>query len=292
MAIDLHNHSYYSDGQYSPSKVIENAVRDGLSAIALADHDCMWGLPEAEKKAEELNIDFVPGVELTVSVENDKDKADEIHILGLFVKPSDHLEDIHSRVKAETDAFSYKLAEALRVHKGFDIDVDRDIRKQFKGAISMGAFGCYLLAHGFIHEFKESKAIRKDLIAKGLLKEKPEFGISAAEAIEAIHEVDGLAFLAHPYRMKLDEQVMFERIKEYKKLGLDGLECHYKKYRDEEAEKIKRSLEIASILGLLISGGSDYHEDSSKGRFASGVAVPNSVLENLYRVRGIQKIRE
>ena len=96
--------------------------------------------------------------------------------------------------------------------------------------------------------------------------------------------------MAHPYRMKLDEQVMFNRIKEYQALGLDGLECYYKKYGDGEEEKIKHSLEIASILGLLISGGSDYHEDRPKGRFASGVGVPEEVLENLYQIRDIQKV--
>ena len=73
--IDLHNHSNYSDGLYEPSKVIENAVRDGLSAVALCDHDCTWGLAEAKRKAAELGIDFVPGVELTVNVDGDKDRA-------------------------------------------------------------------------------------------------------------------------------------------------------------------------------------------------------------------------
>lgn len=69
--IDLHNHSNYSDGLYTPSKVIENAVRDGLEVVALTDHDCIWGLAEAKRKADEMGIGFVPGVELTVKREQD-----------------------------------------------------------------------------------------------------------------------------------------------------------------------------------------------------------------------------
>ena len=282
--IDLHNHSNYSDGLYEPSKVVENAVRDGLSAIALCDHDCTWGLAEAKRKAEELKIDFVPGVELTVNVEGDKDHADEIHMLGLFVEPSAHLEDIHARIKQSKDAFSYELADAMRQHRGLPVDVD-DMRKYFHGAISMGAFGEYMVQNGLIQKFSDRKKITKELIAEGKLAGKPEFGISAEEAIEAIHGAGGFAILAHPYRMKLEDKVLFERIKEYKAKGLDGLECYYKNYKEDEAENIKKSLQIASILGLLISGGSDYHRDSSKGRFKNGGEVPDQVLADLRQTR-------
>ena len=285
--IDLHNHSNYSDGLYTPSKVIENAVRDGLSAVALCDHDCTWGLAEASRKAKELNIGFVPGVELTVNVEGDKDKADEIHMLGLFVEPTAHLEDIHARIKQAKDAFSYDLAEAMRKHLGIPVDVD-DMRRDFRGAISMGAFGEYMVQHGMIEKFSDRKKITKQLIAEGKLSGKPEFGISAEEAIEAIHGAGGFAILAHPYRMKLDDKVLFEKIKGYKDMGLDGLECYYKKYNEDEAEKIKKSLEMATILGLLVSGGTDYHRDSSKGRYKNGGEISDQVLADLKEARVIR----
>lgn len=292
--IDLHNHSNYSDGLYEPTKVVENAVRDGLSGLALCDHDCTWGLAEAKKRAEELKIDFVPGVELTVSVEGDKDHADEIHMLGLFIEPTAHLEDIHTRIKNAKDSFSYELAEAMRKHRGLPVDVD-DMRQYFHGAISMGAFGEYMVQKGLIEKFSDRKKITKELIAEGKMSSKPEFGISAGEAIEAIHEAGGFAILAHPYRMKLEDQVLFNRIKEYKALGLDGLECHYKKYKEDEAEKIKKSLQIASVLNLLVSGGSDYHRDSKKGRFQNGGEIPDKVLTDLKRAYAIKnggRVRE
>ena len=283
--IDLHNHSNYSDGLYEPSKVIENAVRDGLKAVALCDHDCTWGLAEAKRKAKELNIGFVPGVELTVNVGNDKDHADEIHMLGLFVEPTSHLEDIHARVKQEKDAFSYDLAAAMRKHLGIPVEVD-DMRRSFHGAISMGAFGEYMVQHGMIEKFTDRKKITKQLIAEGKMGPKPEFGISAEEAIEAIHGAGGLAILAHPFRTKLEDKVLFERIKEYKDKGLDGLECYYKKYKkEEEADNIMKSLQMASILNLLISGGSDYHRDSSKGRFQNGGEIPDKIWDDLVLAR-------
>jgi len=286
--IDLHNHSNYSDGLYEPSKVIENAVRDGLSAVALCDHDCTWGLAEAKRKAKELNIGFVPGVELTVSVEGDKDHADEIHMLGLFIEPTAHLEDIHDRIKQAKNAFSYDLAAAMRKHLGIPVDVN-DMRRDFHGAISMGAFGEYMVQHGMIEKFSDRKKMTKQLIAEGKMAPKPEFGISAEEAIEAIHGAGGFAILAHPYRMKLEDKILFEKIKGYKDMGLDGLECYYKKYKkEEEAEYIRKSVQMAQILGLLISGGSDYHRDSSKGRFQNGGEISDQILEDLKQARVIR----
>ena len=283
--IDLHNHSNYSDGLYEPSKVIENAVRDGLSAVALCDHDCTWGLAEAKRKAAELGIGFVPGIELTINVDGDKDHAEEIHMLGLFVEPTAHLEDIHARVKQEKDAFSYDLAAAIRKHIGIPVEVD-DMRRSFHGAISMGAFGEYMVQHGMIEKFTDRKKMTKQLIAEGKLHAKPEFGISAEEGIEAIHGAGGFAILAHPFRTKLEDRVLFERIKEYKAKGLDGLECFYKKYKAEnEAENIRKSLQMASILGLLVSGGSDYHRDSSHPRFQNGGDIPDQVLTDLREAR-------
>ena len=279
--IDLHNHSNYSDGLYEPAQVVENAVRDGLDAIALCDHDCTWGLAEARQRAKELNIDFVPGVELTVSTENDKDHADEIHMLGLFIKPTDHLEDIHARVKKSKDKYSIDLAEAMRKHCALPVYVE-DMHRQFHGAISMGAFTEYMVQKGMIEKFADRKKMTKQLVAEGKMYKKPEFGIPVKEAIEAIHEADGLAILAHPYRMKLEDKVLFERLKEYKAMGLDGVEAYYTNYKEDEViHQIKKTLRMAAALDLLISGGSDYHREKPKGRFQGQEAVSNSVLANL-----------
>ena len=281
--IDLHNHSNYSDGLYEPEKVVENAARDGLNAIALCDHDCTWGLDKARRKAEQLNISFVPGIELTINRKNDKDHADEIHMLGLFIEPTEHLENIHTQIKNAKDTFSFELAAAMRKYKGLPVYVE-NMRQQFHGAISMGAFGEYMVQSGLISEFSERKKITKELIAEGRIT-NPEFGISVEEAIDAIHDAGGLAILAQPYRMKLEDQVLFERIKQYKDMGLDGLECYYRNYKKDENEKIRKSLQMATILGLLISGGSDYHRDRSKGRFPNGGEIPDQVLTNLQQAR-------
>ena len=278
--IDLHTHSNYSDGLYEPAKVVENAVRDGLSAVALCDHDCTWGLAEARQRAKELNIDFIPGIELTVSVEGHKDHPDEIHMLGLFIKPTDHLEDIHARIKKSKDTFSMSLAEAMRRYCALPVYVE-DMHKKFHGAISMGAFGEYMLQEGMIEKFSDRKKIMKQLIAEGKMDPKPEFGISAEEAIEAIHEAGGLAILAHPYRMKLPDNVLFEGIKELKAKGLDGVEAHYTPYGKETMEQIKKTLRMASALDLLISGGSDYHKDRPEGRFEGHEGVPTGLLATL-----------
>ena len=285
--IDLHVHSNYSDGLYTPARVMEIAARDGLTSVALCDHDCILGLSEAQRRAKELDIEFIPGIELTINRTEEKDNADEVHMVGLFVKPTPRLKAIHTDIKKEQDAFAYDLAASIRKHLGLPVNVD-DMRSCFHGAITMGAFGEYMLQKGMIDTFAERKAITERLIAEGKLHAKPEFGISAREAIDAIHEAGGLAILAHPYRMKLPDQVLFEKIKRYKAMGLDGLECYYTHYRKNSIQKIQKSLQMASVLGLLISGGSDYHKDTPQGRFQNDGPIPDFVLNDLKKAQALR----
>ena len=286
--IDLHNHTNYSDGEYTPSVLVEKAARDGLSAIALTDHDCIWGLAEAKRKADEMGIEFVPGVELTVKRE-ENDPSAEIHMLGLFINPTAHLEDIHARVKAEKDAFAYELAAAMRTYSGIPVDVE-DMRRDYRGAISTGAFSAYMVRQGMIMKFSERKAIMKQLIAEKKMGPKPEFGIPVEEAIEAIHGAGGIAVLAHPYRTELGDQALFEKLKDYKAKGLDGMECYYSKYKEAYTGNLQKSLQMAEELGLLVSGGCDYHEDSKDGRYKGNPAIPYQVLADLKERCPIRKV--
>ena len=89
--------------------------------------------------------------------------------------------------------------------------------------------------------------------------------------------------------MGLEDKVLFERIKQYKAMGVDGVEAFYKNYKkDEEADNIRKTLQMASILGLLISGGSDYHRDREKGRFPNGGDIADQVLVDLKKARIVQ----
>ncbi|MBR6231624.1 MAG: phosphoesterase, partial [Alphaproteobacteria bacterium] len=145
------------------------------------------------------------------------------------------------------------------------------------------AFGEYMVQEGMIETFADRKKMTKQLVAEGKMIKKPEFGISAEEAIEAIHEAGGLAILAHPYRMKLTDNVLFEGIKELKSKGLDGVEAHYTNYKKDAMLQIAKTLRMAAALDLLVSGGSDYHKDKPEGRFQGNEAVPGNLLESLKR---------
>ena len=279
--IDLHVHSNYSDGLYEPTKVIENAVRDGLDAVALCDHDCVWGLDEARIRAKELGIEFISGVELSISIDEDPDHAKEIHILGLFIHPTNHLEEIHANIKKVKEIYSLDLAAAIRKHYGVPVFVE-DMHCQFRAAIGFRAFVDYMLQRKLVKNFVECLDMIKQLETEGKIYKKPGFGISVKEAIETIHEAGGLAILAHPYRMKLEDDVLFNRLSQYKKVGLDGVETYYTNYKPEEViSQNQKALAMAKELGLLIRGGSDYHYDESTGRFHGQEGVPNDVLPPL-----------
>ena len=285
--IDLHVHSNYSDGSYEPAKVIENAVRDGLDAVALCDHDCIWGLAEARIRAKELGIEFIPGVELSVSINGDPDHASEIHILGLFIHATDHLEDIHARVKKAAEAYSFDLAEAIRKNYKMPVFVE-DMRHMFRSTINVGAVVHYLLQKKFIKDAADWRNMVRQLETEGKTYKNPGVGISVEEAIQAIHEAGGLTILAHPYRMGLANDVLFKRLKQYKAKGLDGVETYYTNYgthskssSQEVASQNQKALAMAKELNLLVSGGSDYHHDENKGRFQGQQGVPNKVLPSL-----------
>jgi len=288
--IDLHVHSNYSDGSYEPAKVIENAVRDGLDAVALCDHDCIWGLAEARIRAKELGIEFIPGVELSVSIAGDPDHAAEIHILGLFIQATDHLEDIHARVKKAAEAYSFDLVEAIRKNYKMPVFIE-DMRPLFHSTINVGALVHYVLQKKLIQDAAEWRNMVRQLETDGKIYKNPGVGISVEEAIQAIHKAGGLTILAHPYRMRLDDEVLFKRLKQYKSKGLDGVEAYYTNYAthakkgssQEGASQNQKALEMAKKLNLLISGGSDYHNDEAKGRFQGQQGVPNKVLSPLKR---------
>lgn len=287
--IDLHVHSNYSDGSYEPAKVIENAVRDGLDAIALCDHDCIWGLAEARIRAKELGIEFIPGVELSVSTNGDPDHPAEIHILGLFIHATDHLEDIHARVKKAAEDYSFDLIDAIRKRYKIPVYVE-DMRHLFHSTINIGALVHYLLQKKFMKDAAEWHNMVRQLETEGKIYENPGVGISVEEAIQAIHEADGLAILAHPYRMRLADDVLFKRLKQYKAKGLDGVETYYTNYAthtksasQEVVSQNKKALVMAQKLDLLVSGGSDYHHDENAGRFQGQQGVPNKVLPPLKR---------
>ena len=274
MFCDLHTHSVFSDGSYTPTELIKEAKRLGLSAIALTDHNTTWGLPEFVSAAKENLVTAVAGTELSTDYGNV-----ELHILGLFL-PETAYEKIEERVqilKRNKEESNRILCERLAA-AGYQISLEEVKNASPAEFVNRAIVGEVLMKKGYVSSIQEA--------FDTLLKKGGEFYVEPMrlDALETVAFLKGLGaavVLAHPF-LNLDEQGLRSFVSEALPLGLDGIETRYSKYTEEQT---LLSEKIAKEYGLLQSGGSDFH-GTRKPTIAMGVGrgnlkVPTSFYETL-----------
>ncbi|HSU56048.1 MAG TPA: PHP domain-containing protein [Candidatus Dormibacteraeota bacterium] len=265
MVADLHLHTYFSDGTYSPEEVASQAERHGLNAIALTDHDTVEGCTRASMACAAANIEFIPGAELTA-----EHGEHELHILGYF------LDSTNARLLAEIGKFQAVRQNRVRemvarlnsVHVPltaeavFELANCRSPGRPHVARALVKAGLCSTLDEAFERFLKKNRPAWV-----------PKFKMSAGAAIDLIHQAGGLAVMAHPGLNRTDNVIpgMVEA-------GLDGIECFHTKHSTSTAEHY---LEIADRFHLLVTGGSDCH-GMSKGKPLIGtVKIPYQHVEQL-----------
>jgi len=271
--IDLHTHSNNSDGSMTPTELVFHAKENSLSAIAITDHDGVGGVKEAMKAGEKAGIEVVPGIEFSAKCETEE------HILGYYI-------DIDNPV------FSSALTNILRAREQrnietaekiqelcFDITID-DAKKYAGGAIIGRAhFAKAMVEKGYVESVKSAFdkyfSVGKPCFCKTQL-------YTSAECVSFINEAGGAAFVAHLHLIKKSDEEIFAFLKELKAAGLCGIEGYYTDYTPDMQEKYQQ---MAKELGLLISGGTDFHAKMkphiSIGTGYGNLAIPYSVLENI-----------
>jgi predicted metal-dependent phosphoesterase TrpH len=265
--VDLHVHSTKSDGSYEPYKVVELAKKAGLSAITLSDHDSVAGLKEAEEKADELGIEFIKGIEITCL---HKPNGCRVHILGLFLKDLDALTPVINKVvNMRNESFPIDVKK-FNETCGFNLK-EEDIEET-------NFIYTLMVKKGYANSYPDLQQMYKKYKVRATT-----IGVDVKEAIDSIHKAGGIAILAHPVCLRLEDNELKEAIKTFKKMGLDGMECFH---RLHEKEKVPFYLSIAKELDLIVSGGSDFHgEYYPEERFGKGKGddflVPYEVLENM-----------
>ena len=261
--IDLHVHSTASDGTYRPEEIIDLAINSGLGAVAITDHDSIDGVAIAAGYAMEKDIEFVPGVELSTDYE-----GKELHVVGLFID-IDNPELVESLEKfvAERDGRNEKMAEALRA-EGFDIDTATLEQKYGDGVITRAHFSRYLVDTG---QVPDKKTVFAKYLGDGCKCFVDRELIHTCDAIRLIKKAGGCAILAHPVLYKYDDETLKKNLKVFLEAGLDGMEVVYSTNTPDDERKHKK---IASELGLLYSGGSDFHGEKIKaGRSLLGLRL-------------------
>ncbi len=265
MFADLHLHTNFSDGTYTPEELVHQAQRHGLCAIALTDHDTVEGCLRTQRACEAVGMEFIAGAELTA-----EQAGNELHILGYG------LDIQHPRLLAETAKFQEVRQNRIREMVGRlnAENVPLSVDAVFALA-NCRAPGRPHVARALI---KAGLCTTLDQAFEKYLKKNrpawvPKFKISASDAIDLIHDVGGVAVMAHPGLNRTDEVIpgMVEA-------GLDGIECFHTKHSNSTSEHY---LELANRHSLLITGGSDCH-GMSKGKPLIGtVRLPYQHVEIL-----------
>jgi 3',5'-nucleoside bisphosphate phosphatase len=274
--IDLHTHSTASDGVYSPSALVEKAAAEGLSALALTDHDSLDGLDEAAEAARRLSLRFVPGIEIEIAF-----APGEFHLLGLdFGSIKQALAEAASELALSRDERNRSVFDRLG-ELGLDLDYDVFKREQGTGMIGRPHIAELMVRKGVVKT-------KQDAFDRYLAKGRPFFVQKAClqleRAIALIKESGGLAIVAHPLSLFVSWTRMRALMAEWKELGIDGIEAWHPTARVVDCERLEA---LGREFGFRVSAGSDYHgpsrPDRRLGRTAGARPIDDRYLAALER---------
>jgi 3',5'-nucleoside bisphosphate phosphatase len=266
---DLHLHTLFSDGTFSPEELAQRGAQLGLMAMALTDHDTVEGAPRMAQACANLGIEFIPGTELTAEFD-----GHEVHLLGYFMDVQQprllaaikKFQDVRQERIHEMVARLNRLGFPLRAETVFGL----------ANCLSPGRphVARALAQEGLCSSMDEAF---ERFLKKGRPAWVPKYKISALDAMDLLHQAGGLAVLAHPGLNHCDQI-----IPHLADAGLDGLECFHSKQTSTQSEYY---LALAERLDLAVTGGSDCHGLSKGKPLIGGVRLPAVYLEKLKQAR-------
>jgi len=262
--VDLHTHSCFSDGTFTPAELVKNAKKNNLTAIALTDHDTIDGIKEAEQEAEICGIEFVSGVEFSVG---------NVHILGYF--PNGGIERLNSIFEKYMENRRKRAAEMARKLTSLGVCITYDEVKaeaggdRFIGRVHLAKL---IVKKGYASSIKEAfmRWIADD--RPGYVKKE---GYDEREVIELINKNGGVSVLAHPNQIKKGHTGREQIVQRLKGYGLMGIEVYY---CDNTESETQEALDFAQKYNLVATGGSDFHGSNKPsidiGRGKGNLRVP------------------
>lgn len=282
--VDLHMHTTYSDGQASPQELLEAAKQKGLRTVAITDHETAQGNRDGQSIARQLGIELIPAIEITVSWQGytGHGGGPDIDILGYFIDlESETLQQHEAEALEVYTARAARVCEGLR-RNGHEVYVEDvlEISPSYPGYLAL----------------VEALLQRGGLDSRGLAGSKIEpFWNSAgtplqmADAITRVHDMGGVAVLAHPAIIRRDDlEPLNERgMAQLVEMGLDGIEVLH--YRNNDQQRRYFDL-LARMFKLPVSGGSDEHRGPGRFKSLGTEAVTPDMVEAL-RTLKLQKYR-
>ena len=270
--IDLHTHSTFSDGTFTPLQLVKYAEEKGLKAFALTDHDTTEGVKEA--KSIETNVEVISGVE--ISTRYDKK---EIHIVGLYVNENDA--DLNKQLKYYREkrvTRNFEILEKLN-SLGVNITID-DVKESCTGdVISRAHIAKALVSKGFVGSYTEAF---DRYLGDNKCAYVPRETLNYEESMELITKAGGVPVLAHPLLYKMSDTNLANMMVKLRQKGLKAVEVYDSTHSNSDTQHI---MAMANRVGLIYSGGSDFH-GATKPKIDMGtgmgkLAVPYEILEKI-----------
>lgn len=264
MKADLHVHSTASDGTVAPRDLVALAIQRGLRVLAIADHDSVEGLAEAQAAAAGTELRVVPAVELSAVTEDGLD----VHVLGYYIRPDDenlkrHLSDLRSARLRRARTMVGALGDA-----GYDVTLHQVLEYSDGGAVGRSHVARALVAAG--HAETVADAFRRFIgrdrpfyVAKDVR--------TPQEAIDCIRDAGGLAVVAHPGVHRLDGL-----LEPLAAAGLAGIEAYHADHTTVQRDHYAR---LAEEMHLLVTGGSDFHGSAAPNPPLGSVSIPATAIE-------------
>jgi predicted metal-dependent phosphoesterase TrpH len=258
--VDLHVHSSVSDGLLSPRDLVRHAREVGLRAIALTDHDTVAGVPEALEAGREFGLEVIPGTEISTEIDDGA-----CHILGYFIDPASRaLQRMLDEARDGRDRRNKKILRRLN-ELGFPLTMDEMAARVQDGVLTRAHFAAAMLEKGYVKTWDEAF---DRYLGRGKPAYVPRIRVMPAEAIRVVHGAGGLAVLGHPRQLNRTSRETEKYIEALAADGLDGVETQSP---DHTANLGRRYRAAAQRLGLVETGGTDWHgyhggEAGAKGR--------------------------
>lgn len=278
LTVDLHTHTTASDGTLTPTELVVAAAEAGITGLGITDHDTLDGLEEAAEAARQMNIEMIPGIELSIDYPHGR-----FHMLGYFINwKIPGLEQRLIRLKENRALRNVRMLDKLRACN-IELSMEEVIAESGGGQLGRPHMAKALERKGVVESVQQAFDL---YLGEGGKAYVPKDKITLEEGIQLIHQSKGLAVLAHPSTLKLSEADLEIALIKFKSLGLDGMECYYSQY---SLEQIDRYIALAFKVGLLVTGGSDFHGTTKPnvflGRVVENNPAPDAILHamKLYR---------
>ena len=265
---DLHIHTDVSDGVLTPEEVVGHAIRLGLSAIAIADHDAVNGIPVAMQAADGTGLGIVPAVELTGEVD-----GREMHLLGY------HIDWANVRFRqrlAEFQKLRYERAKQILERLdglGLHIPLERVMSRAAGASVGRLHIARGMEERGLVPNTRDAF---RYYIGDGLPACVPKTRLNPHDAIELVLDAGGIPVLAHPGTLEQDEV-----IPKLVDAGIRGMEVYHFDHAPRTVDRYER---IAEEHGLIATGGSDCHGNLRGDLMMGRIRVPYSFVRRLSEI--------